>query len=119
MAIPLSPLKWSQALNPGDEVDYTFDLAGNLLETGEAVASWSLTLSAASIAAGLQTGTGQYASSLTGTVLRFWFSINPSHIADSDFDGTGSWLDMTVEVTTNNSPPRIRNRTLLIHVSRA
>lgn len=118
MSISLSPLKWSQALNPGDEVDYTFDLAGNLLETGETVDVWSLTPSLASIAAGLIVGSGAYASALTGTVLKFWFSIDPAHVDDTTFDGTGTWLDMTVEVTTTNAPPRIRYRTLLLRVSR-
>lgn len=118
MTISLNPLKWLQALNPGDEVDYTFDLAGNLLETGETVQSWSLTPSAASLAAGLILGSGQYTSSLTGTVLKFWFSIDPAHVSDTDFDGTGVWLDMTLEVTTTNAPPRIRNRTLLLRVAR-
>lgn len=119
MAIALSALEWSQALNPGDTVDFDVDLTGRLLEVGETVASYTLTLSAASIAAGLVLGTGSYASSQpTATSLLFWFSIASGHVADSAFDGTGAVLDMELLVTTTNVPPRIRQRTLLLHVAR-
>lgn len=116
--IALTPLRWDVPLNPGDKDDYTIDLMGRLLETGEGVSTWSLTLSATSIAAGLVLGSGAYATSLTGTVLRIWFSIDPAHVADAAFDGLGTWLDMQVQVTTNNTPARIRNRTLLLRVCR-
>jgi hypothetical protein len=116
MAITLSPLKWDQPLDPGDEVDYTFDLSGRLLEVGETVQTWNITLSDASIAAGLVLGSGDYAPSINGTVLKFWFSIDPARVADSAFDGIGVWLDMVVDITTTNTPPRVRNRTLLLRV---
>jgi hypothetical protein len=125
-----NPLKWTQPLNPKDEVEYTFDMAGRILETGETVDAWTLTFSDASIAAGLVEGTGEYATALgaivngefqidpNGTILRIWFSIDPTHQNDSAFDEAGIWLDMNVHVTTTNDPPRIRDRTLLLRICR-
>lgn len=115
-----NPLQWLQPLDPRDEVDYTFQLMGTLLETGETVSdgNWALTPSAETIAAGLIVGSGPYASSLSGTQLTFWFSVAPAHVDDVAFNGTGIWLDFDLEVTTNNTPPRIRNRTLLLRVAR-
>lgn len=118
MAITFSPMKWTQPLNPEDEVDYTFDLQGTLLEVGEGVTSWDLVLSVASIAAGLTLGSVAYVKTLTGTIVKVWFSIDPVHQDDAAFNGTGTWLDMEVSVVTNNTPPRIRSRTLLLRVSR-
>lgn len=127
MTVALAPLKWDSALNPEDQVDYTIDLVGRLLEVGETVQSYTLTLSAASIAAGLLIGSGAYATALgsvtngiftagAGTVLRIWFSVDPTHQADTDFAGTGVWLDMQLKVITTNTPPRTRERTLLLRV---
>lgn len=129
MTVSLSPLKWQAALDPSDKVDYTIDLVGRLLEVGETVQSYTLTLSAASTAAGLTIGSGAYATALgsivngvftagSGTVLRIWFSIDPTHVNDTAFDGTGVWLDIQLQVTTTNSPARIRDRTLLLRVCR-
>ena len=117
-AISFYPLKWEVPLNPKDEVDYTFNLLGNLLEVGEAPTSWDLVLSDASIAAGLTMGSGPYAKSLSGTIITVWFSIDPARQADTAFDGIGCWLDMTVSVDTNHSPPRARERTLMLRVAR-
>lgn len=118
MTITLSPMKWTQPLNPKDEVDYTFDLQGTLLEVGEGVTSWDLVLSAASIAAGLTLGSAAYVKTLTGTVIKVWFSIDSAKINSTAFDGIGTWLDMEVSIVTNNTPPRPRSRTLLLRVSR-
>jgi hypothetical protein len=127
MTVALTPLKWDAALNPEDQVDYTIDLVGRLLEVGETVQSYTLTPSDTSVAAGLLIGSGPYASALgsitngiftagSGTVLRIWFSINSTNQANVGFFGTGVWLDMQLKVVTTNTPPRTRERTLLLRV---
>lgn len=119
MTIPLYTAKFTQPLNPlGDKVDFIYDASGRLLEVGETISGYTITLSAASIAAGLVLGSGVYAPSLMPslTQVKFWLSIDPAHAGDAGFVAPGIWLDMILAITTSNSPARIRDRTLAVRV---
>jgi hypothetical protein len=119
MAIPSTAFKWSTAMDPTDVTDYLFDVTG-LLDTAnnEGVSSYTLTLASESVALGLTIGTGAYATSSPSTnVYRVWFSIDPAYQSNGAFDGGGTSLPMTLTITTNSSPARTRQRTLVLPVA--
>lgn len=117
MPIPSTAFVWGYAMDPSDVVDFTFDVAG-LLEAGEAVASYTLTLGAESVALGLVIGTGPYAPVLvSGTEYRIWLSVNSTFQSNVAFDGAGSSLPIVLQVITDSAPARTRERTLVVKVA--
>lgn len=119
MPIPPNAFQWSQPMDPADEIDYVVDVAGLLdVAGGEAIASYTLTLGAEAVALGLTIGTGAYAvSQPSSTSYKIWFSIDPAFQSNSAFGGQGALLPMTIKITTNSSPARIRERTLVLQVA--
>jgi len=122
MAIPPTAFRWTQAMDPADTVDYVVEVGGasGLLDipAGEGIASYTLTLGAEAVALGLTIGTGGYAiTQPTSTSYRIWFSINISYQSNAAFDGAGSALPLVLKITTDSSPARIRERTLLLQVA--
>ena len=110
-------------MDPADVVDYELGLGPDggddaLLEEGEQVADWTLTLSAEAVALGLEVGTGDYAPSQpTPTSFRFWFSVDALLQDDAAFDGAGASLAMELTIETDSTPARTRQRTLVLQVA--
>jgi hypothetical protein len=119
MTIPVNAYVWDEQMDPKDVVDYVVDVSG-LLDTanGEGIASYTLTLNAEATALGLTLGTAGYAiSQPTPTSYRIWFSISAGFQSNAAFDGTGTSLPMELTITTNSTPARTRQRTLVLKVA--
>lgn len=124
MPLPALATKFAQSMDPKDLVDYQIDLAAKILETGEAVSSYTLTVLAEAAALGFTIAQGvadlsnaAYAPSLvnTNTGLLFWVYVNPTYVTDPAYDaGVTAGLELTV--TTNSTPPRRRQRSFGIQV---
>lgn len=121
MTIPATAALFDQAIDPDDTVDFTFaitagDASSNLLQTGESVASYTLALTPESVAAGLQLMTGGgYGPCYSNYLFTFWVSVDPSKRQQAIFSA-GATLGVELTVVTDNTPPRVRNRTLGILV---
>jgi hypothetical protein len=117
MPIPPSAEVWEQQLDPKDIADFVVDIS-DMLEAGETVASYSFTLGAEAAALGLEIGTGSYAvTQPTTSSFRLWLNVNTSFWADAAFDGAGASLPIVLDFTTNNSPARRFQRTLVVQVA--
>jgi hypothetical protein len=121
MAIPSKAVKWPEAMDPADLVDFTIDLrdaAKPLLEPGEAVAVFDLVLPVEAVALGLviEQGSGRDPVLISGgDSVRLWLSIDGPMREDPAFD-KGASLPVQITVTTDSSPSRRRQRTLLVEV---
>ena len=117
MTVPLYAIQWPLPLSPSEQDDFVFEGLGWILEAGETIAAYALTLGADAIAAGLTVGTGAFSPSQPSpTSIKFWFSIAAAHIADAAFAAPGVIVSMTLSITTNNSPSRTRFRTLALQI---
>lgn len=107
---------WPEALDPSELLDYEIDWSSILID-GEEIASYLVEVPAESLLYGLQVGVpGGYATTVTnGTVMRIWVSVAVGSRNDPDFI-TGITLPIEVTVTTDATPPRIRQRTLGVKV---
>lgn len=127
MAIPPNAKKFEQPMDPSDVVDYKANLSGEdgLLEDGEKIATFTLTVLAEGVARGLTIGTGIRApSKIEGapgagidTGVQMWFSVDGGHTSDPEFSGTGVDLPVELTVVTDSSPSRTRQRTLVVGVA--
>lgn len=110
-----------RGMDPSDVLDFEmrFD---QLLETGEDIASFTISLHPDSVA-GAELGTASRAAAIfTKTVdgvaqegVRFWLSINPAQQSSIVFD-SGAEVGIVVRITTNSSPSRTIERTAVINV---
>jgi phage tail tape-measure protein len=122
MALPPNASAWTQEMDPADIVDYQVTLAGTggLLETGETIASYTLTMSAEGAALGVTIGSvGSYAPSLinSSTGVKLWLSVGSGFQSNAAFSGTGVSVGIELTVVTNSSPARTRQRTLVVKVA--
>ena len=115
MAIPATTYIFKESMDPYDVVDYVADVSG-MLEAGEAVASFNLLVPAESALLGFELKTsGGYATTLTNSELRFWASINATKQTDPAFI-SGATIPVEINITTNSTPPRKKQRTLAVKV---
>lgn len=120
MAIPSTAVECEGPLDPHEELDFVFP-CGALLELAdsEEVASYTLTLLPEAVALGLEimTGSGRDHALLAGnTDIEFWLTVDPLFQEDAAFDGAGAQLPLEVEIVTNATPARTRQRTALVRV---
>jgi hypothetical protein len=126
MPIPSTALDLG-TIEPVDLLDFYIaisqgPLEGDVLQAGEEVASYTLALPLEASAAGLtivekETENGKYATRLADRTLAFWLNINPTQQKSTAFDGQGVTLPIELTITTTNTPPRIKQRTLKIRVT--
>jgi hypothetical protein len=123
MANPPNAISITRPMDPADIEQFFVTLTqgstgAEVLNTGESVASYTLALTAEAIAAGLQIKTGSgYATNLTGLVLSFWLAVNSANQADAAFSGTGLTLGVEWTITTNASPARVKQKTIVVQVA--
>ena len=117
MAIPSTARVFTQALDPSDILDFYLGLTsgddGDDLQVGENVASFQLTLSAEAVAAGLILMDGGR-TRISANVLGFWLQANAAAQISAIFDGAGVQLPIVFTYTTDNTPPRTVQRTLVV-----
>lgn len=122
MAIPLTAFIWDDPMDPSDVVDFIVDCADPdlpLLEAGETIASFTLTLPAESVALGLTIGTSTRAPAKinTDTAIKLWLSVDSGYIANAAFSGAGTSLPVEVTIVTSSTPSRTRQRTCVVKVA--
>lgn len=118
MAIPSSAVAISQTMDPSDQIDILIP-CGPLLESGETVASYTLTVLAESAALGFEimSGGGRDHALLTGdTDILAWIEIDDLEEAATEWDGDGTACAIEVEIVTDSTPARTRQRTITITV---
>jgi len=121
--IPVDAIVFRSPIDPADQLDQYAQLlrddsATTFLDSGEGVASFSLVATAEATAMGLQikTGTPYDPALVSPTVLKFWTQVAPGMQSSPLFDGAGLQLGIELTITTTNSPPRIKQRTLVFTV---
>lgn len=115
MAIPANALVWAETMDPYDVVDFTIDVT-NLLSS-DSVSSFTITPYTESTLLGLEIGSGAYAPSIAGNIITVWLQIGLANQANPAFDGAGATLPIELSITTNSSPVRKRQRTLVVKVA--
>lgn len=116
MAIPPTATKMGRILDPSDKKEEVLNCA-LILEPGERIASYTITLSAASLAAGMtiaNSGGRQPALINEDTAIRIWALMDPSQAENVVFDGVGITLDGKLHIVTDSSPSREDEQTFLI-----
>lgn len=122
MAVSTKAVGFAPPMDPTDLVDYYLDLRGDtpLLEPTEDVASYTLGLLPAAVAAGLEiSAAAGYAPLLVddGRTIRMYLQVAEASRESALFDGEGSSLPGILTVTTTSSPPRRRQRTFMVTVA--
>jgi hypothetical protein len=122
MALPPNARAWSPEMDPADIVDYEVTLAGDngLLETGEQVSTYTLTMSAEGAALGVTISmVSGYEPSLinSNTGIKMWFYVDPAFLTNAAFSGTGVSVGIELTVNTSSVPSRRRQRTLVLKVA--
>jgi hypothetical protein len=122
MALPPNAFEWDQEMDPSDIVDYTINLSGEkgLLESGETITSYTLTLRPEATALGLEIiSTGPRAPALVGgaTGVMLWFQVLEAFWGNAAYSGSGVKLGIELTVETSSNPSRRRQRTVVLKVA--
>lgn len=116
MPLPPSAIILSRVLDPADIADFTVDIS-SLLASGEAMSVYTLSLPAESVALGLVIGTGIYAPTLSGNIIKFWLSIASGSQGNAAFLDAGTDLPVEITVDTSSAPSRKYQRTVGVTVA--
>ena len=115
MATPDTAKIFEETLDPYDVLDFEVDVAP-LLEVGEGVASYELSLPTESTLLGLEIlTTDGYVTTMESNIIRFYVGIELAEQANPAFVA-GATLPIEVNVTTNSVPPRKKQRTVAVTV---
>lgn len=121
MAIPPTAKVFDQALDPYEVIDYLVRCASGdspLLEAGESISTYTLSPSPDAAALGLTIGISAYQPSIIGgNQIKMWLSVDSAFHANAAFSGEGVSLPIEVTVVSNNTPPRTRQRTVVVKVA--
>lgn len=121
MALAASPASFAEVMDPHEILEWTIP-CGPLLETGEEIDTFDLTLYAEAIALGLTilgTGDGYPDPALSNgnQDVTVWFEIDAAFENNVAFDGTGTALPMNIHFATNATYPRERDRDIILTVA--
>jgi hypothetical protein len=111
------------AMDPSDLVDFWAiisqgDDIGTLLRADENVASYTLTITAAAAAAGLQIlTTNDRQPQLVDRLARFWLSVADDQQSSDLFSGAGAELALELTVVTDAVPSRRFQRSMMVKVA--
>ncbi|MFC3711277.1 hypothetical protein ACFOMD_01760 [Sphingoaurantiacus capsulatus] len=118
MALPNDPILLAEAMDPSEVLDFVFDFAA-LLEPGEVIDDFALTMSAEGAALGLSVleAPDRGATLIEGDrAVRLWVGVEPGAQNDAAFAGDGLQVGIELRATTNSEPPRTRERTFALTV---
>jgi hypothetical protein len=117
MAIPPDAVQWRQPIDPTDRTNFVAQF-GQLLEDGEIIDEVELTLLAESVALGLtiieDAEHGPFIADDTNVEL--WFEVDEAHQSNAAFSGQGTTLPVQITITTDATPPRRYQRTMIVQV---
>jgi hypothetical protein len=117
MPAPARAVAFDEAVDPKDELDHIIPCSP-ILEDGEEIASYTLTLLAEAVALGLtiMSGSGRdHALAESNQSIKLWLTIDSGSQADPAFDDIVN-LPIEVTIVTNSSPARKRQFTALLPV---
>ena len=115
MAVPATASIFAEPMDPYEILDFEVGVA-SLLEVGETVSSYTVTLPTESSLLGLTINTtAPYATSITGNVIKFYLAVTVGEQANSAFTA-GVILPIEISVTTNAAAPRKKQRTVAVRV---
>jgi len=127
MAIPPNAKAIAQPLDPADILDLETTITQGppdavpapLILNTENVASFTLTLSAEAVAAGLQikTGDGYPAPTLSDLKVTFWLAVDPAMQGSPLFNAPGLTLALELTLNTTSVPSRRKQRTITVTVA--
>lgn len=121
MVTPASAKEFPEALDPYELLEFEPTITGatGLLEDGESISSFTLTAGAEAAALGISISTeaGYVASTIDAARgVRFWMEVAGGFQQNAAFDGEGVAVPIVLSLTTNNSPARRRQRTMIVRV---
>ena len=119
MAIPEDAFVIAYSMDPEDIVDFTInmtDFTDAIFQDGEVVDTFSLVVGAEGAALGVTLGTGSYLAAKVNadTGIRFWPMVDSGYWDDPAWDDSGTLIPIEATMSTNSSPPRQFQRTLVI-----
>jgi hypothetical protein len=128
MPIPAAAVRFTQIMDPSDILDFHVAVSQGgsdaipppILLFGESIASLQLAVTAESAAVGLQikSGGAYPAPAVTAAnTITFWTAVAPEMQTSPIFDGDGVEVALELVITTNNSPPRRKQRTLVFKIA--
>lgn len=122
MPIPPNTYVFEYEMDPKDLVDFTIEGSSfdkPILEPGETIASFTLTLGAESAALGMELGSGSYLATVTNdeTGVKFWSEFYSGFYEHASFTDPGVTLPLELYITTSSTPPRKYQRTVAIKVT--
>jgi hypothetical protein len=118
MPLPPDALILPDSMDPTDRVDFLIVLnaAGGLLESGEGVSNYTLTVRSEGVALGLTISTGAWSPTTPDAqTIKFWLEVAAGNQSDIAFDA-GVTLGLELTINTNSSPSRRRQRTFAVKV---
>lgn len=123
MATPPTAKTFAAMLDPHEEIDWLLDCS-DILEAAEQIDTYSITVLAEAVALGftIMSGSGRdhAKAPVAGTAdkgVLFWSTIDGAYQANAAFDGSGTSLPVELEIVTNSTPARTRQRTFLTKVA--
>lgn len=131
MPLPRNAFPIEQPFDPRDVLEVKVGISQGaddadpppILLTGETVAALLVAVSTEAAAVGLMIVSGVFeggtypAPSFSGNVVTFWITVNPTRRGDVAFDGDGVTVGVEMTFTTNNNPPRVKQRSVAIKVA--
>jgi hypothetical protein len=115
MAVPSGAKIFEEPLDPYDVVDFQVDL-NPLLETGESITAYTISVPTESSLLGLEVKTTDgYTTSLSSNIVQFWLGILLAEQANAAFN-TSATLPIEISITTNSVPARKKQRTVAVVV---
>lgn len=121
---PASAVTFAGFLDPNEEMDFILNCS-SILEVGEEIASYTLTLLSEAVALGvtIMSGSGRDDALITGssefddnTAVKLWLEIDDAYKTNAAFNDPGTSLGMEITIVTNSVPARTRQRTALVKV---
>ena len=120
MANPPTAQTCATILDPHEEIDFVLDCT-NILEDAEQIDTYTLTVLAEAAALGLTIMSGSGRDDVLNAgekSIKLWLEISGAYEDNAAFDGVGTALGIELEIVTNVSPARIRQRTFIIQVAK-
>jgi hypothetical protein len=116
--IPASAKVFTRQMDPYERLDWIAELSGTdgLLETGETIASFTLTMGAEGAALGVSVLTAApYTAATTDAAksVRFWLEVDEAFRENAAFNDAVS-IPITLSLLTSNVPARRRQRTMVV-----
>lgn len=122
MPIPSSAKTFTEEMDPNEVKDFTTGISQgadvtDLLDPGESVQTFTLIPQQEATDAGfrIKSGSGYPVPTFVGLNLTFWCEIADGFKTRDEWFG-GERMALELTIVTNNSPPRIRQRTFAITV---